>query len=50
VQTVDLHSSDQIPRAGRFIAVTFGIMAVVATAFVWAGLSLTDLLSVVRRH
>jgi hypothetical protein len=47
---VDLRSSEQIPRGGWFIALTFGIVAVVATAFVWAGLSLTDLLSVLRRH
>ena len=47
---MDLRSSEQIPRGGRFIALTFGILAVVATAFVWAGLSLTDLLSVLRRH
>ena len=49
---IDQHQpgGDRSTRSRRLVALTFGVLAIVATACVWAGLSLTDVLNVVRHR
>jgi hypothetical protein len=47
--TLDWRMQRESLSSAKVIPLVLGVLAVIATAFVWAGLSLTDVLSILRR-